>query len=173
MSRNLLEKIEPGHWSFGQQRHLQGIDDLINRPVNNRGTAIASGINVNANGAVQSTGIGIPNPLIPKRYAELTVKSRITFNINSTGPVYLYVYRTKGNVPANGAAPNAGDVQVGGDSFWGGPTANGVNHSTSYSVLDTGLLQTQAYKYYLAVLAPNGSTISFINSSQLVVMERS
>lgn len=172
MSRNLLEKLQPSDWKASQLKHLQGIDDLVNRPVNNRVTSTGTPV-INTNGAIQSSGIGTGNAMTPKRYAEFTVKLRVSFNVNSVGPVYLYVMRTTGAVPANGAVPNGGDVEVSGDSFWGGPTANGVNQSASFSFLDSGLLQTQAYRYYLAVKAPNGNTLNIINNSQMLVMERS
>lgn len=173
MSRNLLEAINPKHWNgAGPVRFLQSINDLFNRPVNNRGTATGT-VTVNANGAIQSTGIGLANAMTPKRYAEFTVKARVTFQVNSAGPVYLYIYRTTGAIPAAGSAPAAGDVEVSGDSFSGGPTTNGVNQAASFSYLDSGLLQTQAYKYYLAVKGPNGNAVQIVNNSQVIVMERS
>lgn len=173
MSRSLIEQIEPSHWSGGGTRWLQSMVDLVNRPVNNRGSASTNATAINLNGSVQSTGIGLPNPLQPKRYGEFTVKARVTFNVNSTGPVFLYVYRTLGAIPANGAAPNGGDVIVGGDSFLGGPTASGVNQSGAFSFIDTGLDVTKQYRYYLAVNGPNGNVLNLINASQLFVLERS
>ena len=85
-------------------------------------------------------------------------------------PVFIYVYRTLGNIPANGAAPNVGDVIVGGDAFGDVPTSVG---SCSFSFLDSGLDVTKSYKYYLAVKGPNGQTVTLENDSQLLVMERS
>jgi hypothetical protein len=181
MSRNLLEALTPAHWDsqepaansgFERMRWLQGLNDLLNRPVNNRLTAQTSGTAIAANGTAQSSGVGL-GPMQPKRYAEFTVKARVTFNLNSAGPAYLYVYRTLGAIPVNGAAPNAGDVIVGGDAFTGGPVTAGVNQSASLSFLDAGLDVTKRYSYYFAVKAPNGNTLNLINASQLLVMERS
>jgi hypothetical protein len=179
--RNLLPQIVPAQWDSGKPspgsgfervRHLQSIDDLVNRPVLNRGTATTSATAVNANGAVQSTGIGTIQ-LQPMRYAEFTVKARVTFNINSAGPASVSVYRTSGAIPAAGAAPNVGDVVVGGDSFVGGPTSPGVNQSGSFSFLDTDLSVNAKYRYYFAIQAPNGTVMNLVNNSQLLVMERS
>jgi len=181
MSRTLLETLIPQHWDSqkpetgsGTQRvrWLQSVTDLFNRPVINRGTATTSATAVTANGSVQSTGVGT-GLLQPKRYGEMTVKARVTFNVNSAGPAFVHVYRTLGAIPANGAAPNGGDVVVGGDAFMGGPTASGVNQCGTLSFLDTGLDQTKSYRYYLSVKGPNGNTLNLINSSQLLVMERS
>ena len=180
MSREILEKITPEHWESQKPapgsgtervRWLQGLNDLIRRPVMNRQTATTSATAVTCNGAVQSTGIGT-GLLNPKRYAELTVKARVTFNINSAGPTYVYVYRTTGAIPANGAAPNVGDVVVGGDSFVGGPTSSGVNQSGALSFIDSSLDVTKQYRYYFAVKGPNGNTHNLVNSSQLFVLER-
>jgi hypothetical protein len=179
MSRQLLEHLLPAHWDdakpgsgFPRVRWLQGLSDLVNRPVINRATASTNATAIACNGAVQSTGIGTQT-LQPKRYAELTVKARVTFNLNSAGPAFHYIYRTLGAIPANGAAPNAGDVIVGGDSFLGGPTTTGVNQAGAFSFLDSGLDVSKSYRYYLAVKAPNGNTLNVINASQLLVMERS
>lgn len=181
MSRDLVQHIIPQDWDsqkpsvgsgFNRTRWLQSTADLLNRPVLNRLTATTAGVAVNTNAANQSTGIGT-SAQTPKRYAEFTVKARITFNINSTGPVYLTIFRTLGNVPANGSAPNGGDVAVGGDAFWGGATINGVNQAASFSFLDTGLDVTKKYKYYLAVNGPNGNVLNIVNTSQILVMERS
>lgn len=182
VTRNLLEKIVPEQWDsqapsansgFQRARWLQGLNDLLNRPVLNRTTNQTSGTAVTAGGAPQSTGVGTPNAMQPKRYAEFTVKARVTYNANSTGPVYLYVYRTLGSIPALGAAPNAGDVIVGGDAFTGGPTVSGVNQSASFSFLDSGLSVNAKYNYYFAVMSPAASVVNLVNSSQLLVMERS
>jgi hypothetical protein len=180
MSREILEKITPQHWDSqtpgpdtGRLRvqWLQGLNDLIRRPVMNRASALTNATAIACNGAAQSSGIGT-GTLQPKRYAELTVKARVTFNINSVGPAYIYVYRTTGAIPANGAAPNAGDVIVGGDAFLGGPTANGVNQVGAFSFIDTGLDVTKQYRYYLAVKAPNTNALNLVSSSQLFVLER-
>lgn len=177
--RRLLPQIAPVHWdgpkgspNSPRTTFLQSVDDLFNRPVLNRLAASTNATAINCTGAILSTGIGV-GPMQPKRYAEFTVKSRVTFNINSTGPVYLYVYRTTGAIPANGAAPNGGDVIVGGDSFFGGATLNGPNMAQAFSFLDSGLSASGTYRYYLAVFGPNGTTLNLINSSQLLVMERS
>ena len=180
--RSLLPEIVPEQWDsgkpatgsgFNRVRHLQSVDDLVNRPVLNRDNASTNAIAVNANGAVQSIGFGTVQ-LQPMRYAEFTVKARVTFNVNSAGPAFVYVYRTvSAAIPAVGAPPNAGDVVVGGGSFMGGATTAGVNESGSFSSLDTGLSVNTKYRYYLAVEAPNGSILNLVNSSQLLVMERS
>jgi hypothetical protein len=179
--RQLLEQIVPLTWDsgkpkpgsgFSRVKFLQSISDLFDRPINNRLSASTSATAVAANAAVQSTGVGTSQQQ-PKRYAEFTIKARVTFNVNSAGPAFVYVYRTLGAIPANGAAPNAGDVIVGGDAFLGGPTLNGVNQCGAFSFLDTGLDVTKQYRYYLAVKGPNGNTLNLVNSSQLLVMERS
>jgi len=182
MARELLDTIVPADWDsqapgvntgFQRTRWLQGISDLVKRPISNRTTATTSATAVNATGAPVSTGIGTIAQQA-KRYAEFTVKARITFNINAVAPVYHYVYRTLGAIPANGAAPNAGDVIVGGDAFAGGSAPGaGVNQIGTFSYLDTGLDVTKQYRYYLAVNAPNGNVVNLVNNSQLLVMERS
>lgn len=172
MARSLLEKITPLHWDPQQTRWLQQVDDLVNRPVINRVNISTNATAIVCNGAAQSSGVGT-GTIQPKRYAELTIKARVTFNVNSVGPAFVYVYRTTGAIPANGAAPNIGDVIVGGDSFMGGPTTAGVNQSGAFSFIDTGLDVTKTYRYYLGVKAPNTNTLNLINSSQIFVMERS
>lgn len=174
MPRQLLQDLTPAHWDTAQQRWLQGLNDLVNRPVTNRGTAAADKTVVNTTGAVQSTGIGIPNALQPLRYAELTVKARVTFHCSSVGPAFLYVYRTTlAAIPAIGAKPAAGDVIVGGGPFVGGATSPGVNEAGSFSFLDDGLSVTGKYLYYLACEGPAGSVLTIPIGSQLLVMERS
>lgn len=183
MSRQLLETLVPAHWDsqepepnsgFPRMRWLQGLNDLLNRPVNNRLTTSTSNAAIVANGNVQSSGVGV-GPMQPKRYAEFTVKARVTFNLNSVGPAYVYIYRTlfPNAIPVNGAAPRAGDVVVSGDAFAGGAMTAGVNQSAALSFLDSGLDVTKKYLYYLAVKAPNGNTLNLVNASQLLVMERS
>jgi len=181
MTRQLVQEIVPQDWDsgkpeansgFSRVRFLQNIADLFVRPVNNRLTNSTNATAIAANGNVQSSGIGTAQQQ-PQRYAEFTVKARVTFNVNSTGPAYIYVYRTLGAIPANGAAPNVGDVVVGGDAFTGGPTTSGVNQSAAFSFLDSGLDVTKQYRYYLAAKAPNGKQVNLVNSSQLLVMERS
>ncbi|MCU1338845.1 MAG: hypothetical protein JWO19_4426 [Bryobacterales bacterium] len=180
MSRSLVEHLTPQSWEsqkpgssgFERVRWLQGIVDLVNRPAINRAQASTNATAVNANGAIQSSGIGT-GQLQPKRYAEFTVKARVTFNVNSVGPAYIFVHRTLGAIPANGAAPNVGDVIVGGDAFLGGPTANGVNQSGAFSFIDTGLDATKQYRYYLSVQGPNANVLNLVNASQVFVMERS
>ena len=172
MSRTLLDTIQKDDWKFDQHRWLQGLSDLLNRPILNRVSNSTNATAVNTNGNVQSSGIGA-GPIQPKRYAEFTVKARATFNINSAGPAFVYVYRTTGAIPANGAAPNGGDVIVGGDAFMGGATVSGQNESGTLSFLDTGLDVSKQYRYYLAVKGPNTNVLNLINASQLLVMERS
>ena len=180
MAGTLLEKIVADHWDsgkpgnsgFNRVRLLQSISDLFDRPRNNRVSASTNATAINCNGAVQSSGVGT-GTIQPKRYAELTVKARVTFNINSAGPAFVYMYRTTGAIPANGAAPGGADVAVGGDAFLGGPTTSGVNQSGAFSFLDTGLDVTKQYKYYLAVKGTNTNTLNLVNSSQILVMERS
>lgn len=157
---------------YDRMRYLQSIDDLVNRPQLNRVTVSTNATAVTCNGSAQSSGIGT-SAIQPKRYGEVTIKARVTFNINSTGPAYIYVYRTTGSVPANGSAPNVGDVIVSGDAFLGGPTSSAVDQSGALSFLDTDLSVTGTYKYYLGVKGPNGNTLNLINSSQILVMERS
>lgn len=182
MSRELLETITPAHWDsqkpgpntgFQRTRWLQGLNDLLKRPVSNRLTAATSATAVNATGAPISTGIGT-GPMQPKRYAEFTVKARVTSNINDAVPAYHYIYRTLGAIPVNGAPPNADDVIVGGDAFAGGAAPGaGVNQIGAFSFLDTGLDVNKQYRYYLAVNAPIGKIVNLVNNSQLLVMERS
>lgn len=181
MSRQLLENLDPNHWDsqepaansgYNRVRWLQGLNDLLNRPVNNRLQVATAGTAIAASGAVQSSGVGV-GPMQPKRYAEFTVKARVTFNVNSVGPAFLFVYRTLGAIPANGVVPNVGDVVVGGGAFTGGPTTAAVNQSASLSSLDSGLSVNLKYSYYFAVQAPNGNTLNLVNASQLLVMERS
>jgi len=177
--RRLLPSLVPAHWDGAKgapnsprTTFLQSVDDLVNRPLINRLAATPGATPIPCTGAVISTGIGV-GQMQPKRYGEFTVKARVTFNINSGGPAYLYVYRTLGAIPALGAAPNVGDVVVGGDAFAGGPMSNGVNQCAAFSFLDTGLDVSKQYRYYFAVNAPNVNTVNLINSSQLLVMERS
>ena len=181
--RRVLENITPADWDsakpgrsgFTRVRYLQQVDDTINRPVLNRLSATAVGTAVTCTGANVSTGIGIgaTTPMQPKRYAEFTVKAQVQFNINSVGPAFVFVYRTLGAIPANGAAVGGGDVIVGGVSFMGGPTVSGVNQSGNLSWLDTGLDVSKKYRYYLAVNGPNTNTLNIIAGSSLIVMERS
>lgn len=181
VTRELLPTLQPADWDsgkpavnsgFSRVRHLQSISDLAKRPIVNRSTASTSATAVHCDGTPQSSGIGTI-PQTPMRYAEFTVKARVTVQIDSAGPAYVSVYRTLGNIPANGAAPNAGDVIVGGDAFMGGAMTSGVNESGALSFLDTGLSQTTPYRYYLAVTGPMGSVAQLLHSSQLLVMERS
>lgn len=180
--RRVLEHVTPKDWDSGKPgnsgfprvRYFQQIDDTINRPLLNRLSAVAIATAVTCTGATVSTGIGVgaSTPMQPRRYAEFTVKAQVQFNINSTGPAFVFVYRTTGAIPANGAAVGGGDVIVGGVSFMGGPTVSGVNHSGNISFLDTGLDVSKRYRYYLAVNGPNGNVLNIIAGSQLLVMER-
>lgn len=175
--RNLLEEIVPQDWSkegagFQRTRWLQGVVDLINRPVANRQTVSTDLATVNLTGAVQSTGVGT-GQLKPQRYTELTVKARVTFQLSGAGILYVYVHRTKGTVPANGVIPAVGDVIVGGDAFAGPATVGGQNMSAALSFLDSDLDPKQTYRYYLSLKGTNGLQGKLLNSSQLLVMERS
>jgi hypothetical protein len=181
-TRELLDTIVPSDWDsqkpavnsgFLRVRWLQGVSDLVKRPLANRATAVTPGIVINSTGGVQSTGLGC-GPLQPVRYAEFTVKARVSFAVNAADPAYVYVYRTLGAIPANGSVPNAGDIIVGGDAFAGGATPGaGVKQIGTLSFLDAGLDVTKRYSYYLAVSAPNGDQVDVSNQSQLLVMERS
>src|SRR5262249_10782600 len=144
----------------------------LNRPLLNRVTASTNATAVNLNGNAQSTGIGC-GPITPKRYAEFTVKARVTFNISGAGTLYVFVYRTLSAIPVNGAAPNGGDVIGGGDAFAGPATVGGQNVSASLSFIDTGLDVTKQYRYYLAFKGTNALVGNLVNSSQLLVLERS
>lgn len=180
MARRVLEHITPKDWDsskpgssgFQRVRYLQQVDDTINRPVLNRVTASTNATAVNLNGTIQSTGIGC-GPIQPLRYAELTVKARVTFNISAAGALYVYVYRTTGAIPANGAAPNVGDVAVGGDAFAGPATVGGQNIAASHSNLDTGLDAKKKYRYYFAFNGTNALVGNLVNNSNMIVMERS
>ncbi len=164
---------------FGRVRHLQNISDLVDRPLNNRLSVVAPATPIACSGAAESSGIGV-GPMQPKRYAEFTVKARVSFSIVGVGPAYIFVYRTKAPsstvsaIPAAGASPNLGDVIVGGDAFMGGPMVSGLNQSGSFSFLDTGLSVTGQYSYYcLAAGGPAGQVLTLGANSQLLVMERS
>lgn len=170
MARRVLPQLHPADWQEGQHKFLQQVDDTINRPLLNRVSVSGSNAAVTCNGAIQSSGIGTAQ-IQPKRYAEFTVKVRVTFNINSVGPAYIYCNRTLGNIPAKGAAANAGDVTVGGDAFAGGTVASGISEAGTLSFLDTGLDVTKQYRYYIAVLGPNANTLNVLIS--MFVMERS
>lgn len=179
--RQLLEQIQPQHWDsqkpaagsgFHRVRLLQSISDLFSRPVTNRATVSTNATAINCNGTAQSTGVGII-AIQPKRYAELTVKARVTFNLNAVGSAFVYMVRTLGQIPANGAPLNVGDVFVGGDAFVGGPNQGNANYSGAFSYLDTGLDISKSYRYYLAVSGTNGAVLNLVNLSQFLVMERS
>jgi hypothetical protein len=177
MATKLLEDL-PSQTTFDKDkrpnfdwiRWLQSVADLFSRPVANRVTVLTNATAVNCNGAVQSTGIGA-GPITPVRYAEHLVMARITFNESAAGLLFVYVYRTTGAIPANGAAPNAGDVAVGGDAFAGPADVIGQNFSGAMALFDTGLAPNQAYNYYLAVKGPNAAVANLINASQLQVSE--
>jgi hypothetical protein len=155
---------------FTRKRWLQNLSDVVGRHINNRVTASTNATNVNLNAALQSTGIGTA-AIIPKAYGEHLVHARVTFSISAAGTLYVYVMRTTGAIPANGAAPNAGDVQVGGSAFAGPATVAGQNTIGTLSFFDTGLLQSQAYRYYLAVEGTNGLVATLSNASQITVSE--
>ncbi len=174
----LLDKIVPTDWDskkpgntgFSRVRFLQSISDIVARPLNNRLSASTNATAVACNGAVQSSGIGTAAQM-PSRFAEFLVKARVTFNLSGNGALYVYVYRTTGVIPANGAAPGGGDVIVGGDSFTGPATVGGQNMNGSLSWFDTGLSQSQAYCYYLAVKGTNALTANLVNGSGIQVSE--
>jgi len=177
--KQILQTLVPQDWDdpgkpnsgFARVRALQDLSDVIARPLNNRSSASTSGVAVNCNGAVQSTGIGTANPITPKVYGETTVQARVTLSASAAGAYEVFVYRTTGNIPAKGAGPNAGDVVVGGGSFGGGSLAAGVSTPATVSVIDEGLSQSVGYSYYLAISGPNGDTLTLTNGSQLVVSE--
>lgn len=156
--------------TFSWVRWLQSLVDVLNRPISNRVSASTNATGVVCNGAAQSTGIGT-GPITPGRYAELWINARATFNLNFAGSLFVYVYRTLGNVPANGAAPNGGDVPVGGDAFAGSADVASQNFAGSLSFIDSGLDSTKAYKYYFAVNGTNTKTANLVNSSQIQVSE--
>lgn len=173
--KQLLPTIQHTDWEKGgsgeqRVRFLQELDDVVARPLNNRVTASTNATAVVCNGAVQSTGIGTI-AITPKKFAETQVQARVTLSASANGVYQVFVMRTTGNVPANGAAPNAGDVVVGGDSFGGGTLVANVNTPATLSVIDSGLNAAVGYKYYLAVEGPNTDTLNLINSSQLTVSE--
>lgn len=175
---NLLEVMpvnsgfneKSGQPSFAWLRWMQSLVDLLDRVVLNRVTASTSATAVACNGAVQSTGIGT-GALTPKRYAEAWIQARATFNLSGAGTLYLFVYRTLGTIPANGAAPGGGDVVVGGDSFAGPATVGAQNMNGTLSWIDSGLDKTKSYKWYFAVKGTNALTANLVNSSQLQVSE--
>src|SRR6266571_2577366 len=170
----LLDKLIPADWDsgkpgktgFARMRFLQGISDIVARPLNNRLTASTNATAVACNGAVQSTGIGT-GAQMPSRFAEFLVKVRVTFNLSGAGTLYVYLYRTTGAIPANGAAPGVNDVIVGGDSFAGPATVGGQNMNGSFSFFDSGLSQSVNYRYYFAVKGTNGLTANLVNGSQM------
>lgn len=174
----LLDKLIPGDWDskkpgntgFNRVRFLQGISDIVARPLNNRLTASTNATAISCNGVVQSTGIGT-GAQTPSKFAEFLIKARVTFNLNGAGTLYVYLYRTTGAIPANGAAPGSGDVIVGGDPFAGPATVGGQNTIGTLSWFDTGLSQSQSYRYYFAVKGTNGLTANLVNNSQMQVSE--
>ena len=71
MARELLDTIVPTDWDsqkpavnsgFQRTRWLQGVSDLVKRPVSNRAAATTSATAVNATGSPVSTGIGTIAP---------------------------------------------------------------------------------------------------------------
>jgi hypothetical protein len=155
---------------FSWVQWLQSLSDLLSRPLLNRVVVSTNALAVNLNGASQSTGLGTA-AVTPVRYGEFLVQARVTFNLSANGGLFVYVYRTKGAVPANGAAPNVGDVIVGGDAFAGPATVGGQSYAGTLSFFDTGLLQSQAYKYYFAVNGTNALVGNLLNNSTLQVSE--
>jgi hypothetical protein len=169
-SATMFDDLAKKSPAWGWVRWIQSLADLISRPVLNRVTASTSATAVALNGSPQSTSIGT-GAITPKRYAEVWVSARVTFNISAGGVLRVSVYRTTGAVPANGAAPNGGDVIVAGDSFAGPATIAGQNMSGSLSFIDTGLDVTKAYKYYFAFTGTNALTGNLVNTSSLQVSE--
>ena len=161
---------KPGNTGFKRVQFLQSVSDIVARPVNNRTTAQTNATAVNLNGTIQSTGVGTAAQL-PSRFAEFLVKARATFNISGAGALYVYVMRTTGAIPANGAAPNAGDVAVAGDAFAGPATVGGQNVAGSLAFIDQGLNQSQQYRYYFAFSGTNGLVGNLVNASQIMVSE--
>lgn len=178
MAIELLDKLVVGDWDskkpgnthWPRVRFLQSVSDIVARPLNNRLTASTNATAVACNGAIQSTGIGT-GAQTPSRFAEFLIKARVTFNLSGAGTLYVYLYRTTGAIPANGAAPGVNDIIVGGDSFAGPATVGGQNMNGTLSLFDTGLSQSQSYKYYFAVKGTNGLTANLINNSQMQVSE--
>lgn len=174
----LLDKLIPGDWDskkpgnsgFSRVRFLQGVSDIVARPLNNRLTASTNATAINLNGAIQSTGVGTAAQM-PSRFAEFLVKARVTFNLSGNGTLYVYVYRTTGAIPANGAAPGGGDVIVAGDAFAGPATVAAQNMAGSFAFIDQGLSQSQNYRYYFAVKGTNALIANLVNASQLMVSE--
>lgn len=162
---------DPAGHGFTRKRWLQTLSDVVSRPIANRvQMAAPAPVVVNCNGTIQSTGIGTI-AILPGKYAETQVQSRVTLNAGGAGVFQVYVMRTTGNIPALGAAPNAGDVIVSGDSFGGGSLAAGVNTPATLAAFDQNLSQTTKYKYYLAVLGPGGQALNLVNNSQLNASE--
>ena len=178
MAQELLDKLIPGDWDskkpgsthFPRVRWLQSVSDIVARPLNNRLTASTNATAVVCNGAIQSTGIGT-GAQTPSRFSEFLVKARVTFNLSGAGTLYVYVYRTTGAIPANGAAPNGGDVAVAGDAFAGPATVGGQNMVGTLAFIDAGLSQSTQYKYYFALRGTNGLTGNLVNNSILMVSE--
>lgn len=155
--------------TFAWIQWLQSLVDVVTRVITNRVRA-AGGAAVNCNGTVQSTAVATP-AITPKRFAELWVQARVTFSLNAAGTLYVFVYRTSGAIPINGAAPNIGDVAVGGDAFGGAADVPAQNFIASLSYIDSGLSATTAYKYYLAVQGTNGTVATLAGTSQMIVSE--
>lgn len=170
MSQQFTGPIVAEDWGkVGRQRWLQDLSDLVGRHINNR-VSVSAAASVSLNGSAQSTGVGTGSAT-PKRYGEFHVTARATFNVSGAGPAYLFVYRTASSVPANGSAPNAGDVAVGGGAFAGPAVTASQNIVGALSIYDSGLSKTQQYRYYFAVNGPAGQTISLGADSVLVASE--
>lgn len=187
MSRQLLEQLVPQHWESGKVqlgsgtnrvRWLQGLADLVNRPVSSRAIATTSAAHIILAAAIHSLGVGT-SPLQPKRYQEFTVKARVSFSVSTAASAYLYVVRTSAATPGGivipiaGAGLNPGDVVVGGDAFTGGAFPAVIKQIGTLSVLDTGLDKNTQYAYYFAASGTPGAVLTMSNNSQLQVMERS
>lgn len=174
----LLDKLVPSDWDSGKPgrtgfprvRFLQGISDIVSRPLNNRLTASTNLATVNCTGATLSAGVGV-GPIIPSRFAEFLTKARVTLVLNASAAAYVYLYRSTVGIPANGAAPAGGDVIVGGDAFGGGSLTANVNSPATLAFIDTGLNQATKYFYYFAINGPNTDVAKLINASSLMVSE--
>jgi hypothetical protein len=153
-------------------RWLQGVD-LFNRPAINRAQASTNATAIVANGAVQSTGIGT-QLLQPKRYAEFTIKARITFNINSVGPAYVYRASHARSDSSEWCGSERGRCHCRRRclSRWA--------HRERSQPVGRVLFHRhrprchEAYRYYLSVKGPNTNVLNLVNSlADFVVMERS
>lgn len=144
-------------------RWLQSLVDLLGRPTNNRVSA-SQGANYSVTSAADvSSGVGT-GPITPKRYGETFVLG-IAAGTNSTNnsPVVISIYRTSGAIPAQGAAPNAGDVRVAYAVIW--VAVGGETWQLPLVGQDTGLSLTTPYRYYFTVSNGTGGGQTTINAA--------